>query len=85
MQSPLRLQIPAHIPPHAVWHAYSLRFKASKKHQISRHNTEKNFYHAARREEMGEMRLCSVLRGETGILVFQNRLLPKQIRQARAK
>lgn len=41
MQSPLRLQIPAHTPPHAVWHAYSLRLKASEKHQISRHNTEK--------------------------------------------
>lgn len=41
MQYALRLQIPAHIPPHAVWHAYSLRLKASQKHQISRHNTEK--------------------------------------------
>lgn len=41
MQSPLRLQIPARIPPHTVWHAYSLRLKASEKHQISRHNTEK--------------------------------------------
>lgn len=62
MQAPLRLQTPAHTPPHA----YSLRLKASEMHQISRHNTEKNFYLAARRERMGEMRLCSVLRGERG-------------------
>lgn len=41
MQSPLRLQTPACIPPHAIWHAYSLRLKASEKHQISRCNTEK--------------------------------------------
>lgn len=85
MQSPLRLQIPAHIPPHAVWHAYSLRLKASEKHQISRYNTEKNFYHAARREEMGEMMLCSMLRRETGNRFFQNGLLPKQIRQTHTK
>lgn len=86
MPSPLRLQIPARIPPHAVWHAYSLRLKASEKHQISRHNTEKtSTMLQGRMEEMGEMGLCPVLRGETGILFFQNRLLPKQIRQARAK
>lgn len=60
MQSPLRLQIPAHIPPHAVWHAYSLRLKASEKHQISRHNTEKisTMLQGGKKWEKGGCTLC---------------------------